>query len=85
MLPAAAAITSQSYLECTVSVPAGSAPGALLFIQPIQYVVTNFGVALGTANFNSAVAYYPRLPAGFDGTLPTMQAAIVLERSRTPV
>jgi len=77
MLPATAATTSQSYLECAVSVPAGATPGQLLFLEPIQYVVTNFGIALGTANVNSAVAYYPRLPAGFDGTLSTMQAAIV--------
>jgi hypothetical protein len=77
MLPTTAAITSQSYLECAISVPAGAAPISALFVQPIQYVVTNFTFALGTANVNSAVSYYPRLPANFDGTIGTMQVAIV--------
>ena len=77
MLPTTASITSQSYIECAISVPGNGPTIDALFLLPVQYIVTNFNFALGTANVNSAVAYYPRLPVGFDGTIRTMQFAVV--------
>lgn len=82
MLPAGATTTSQTYLACIISTPPAqpnvpAPPQTSIFIQPIQYTVTNFGFAVGTANVNSAVRFGIGLPAGFDGTAATMQVASV--------
>jgi hypothetical protein len=70
-------LTSQNYIECTISIPNGPAATNVVLIQPINYNVTQFSFFQGPQTTNASVQYTVALPTGFDGTIATMQQASV--------